>query len=403
MFHRLYLLKAIFFRFFVFFPFEISGYLNLFPYFRKDKGIGKKVALQAFNPQIAQVFLPLVQALRNSEKNINIYFVVMFHPYYGFQGMKDTKNYARDVLQIEGSRILYVWQTYWKKFDCLICSDVYAKFPLRKSENIIIPHGAGLLSRWIQKSKFRKTVSDFDSFFLCGNLDLLQVQNDVEQGTELHVVGFPFVDLLAKDPEGKYIQMEISGEKERKIVMYAPSWGHIYKYGDFLSQNFEEVMACLLKKEVAVLVKLHAASYVRAQAGGIAWRKRLEKYQNYENVQIIHELNDIHYFRAADILITDFSSRSFAFMITDKPIIIYGVPSNFTQTRIEGIRMKKITEASYIANNPQELSEVLDRCMKNPEEMSTQRKEVVNEVFSNLGCATNEMVRLIKDKIRKNR
>jgi hypothetical protein len=398
MIHLFYFIKALFFRAIIFFPFECCGYL--YPWGALSKGSKKRIAFQAYNPQTAQVFLPIINELKK-RAGLEIWFIVMFHPYHGLKGLIDTKTFAIKELGIEKNSLLFVWEAYWRRFDALVCSDVYAKFPVTKTKKLLIPHGAGLLSRWVVKNPLRKTVSDFNAYLLCGDFDLLQVKEHLSGKTELHSVGFPFVDALFHDSTRSGLPDHDAAVQadHQKVVLYAPSWGHTYAYGDILSRNIKEVMACLRDKAVRVLLKLHAASYIPAQAKVILWRTKINRYLDGDQVQIITQLDDRPFFKAADILITDISSRSFNFMITGKPVIIYGVPDRYSQSGIESIRMKKIYAGAYRAQTPVELSIMLDRCLQTPHEMALERQKVVKEVFTNPGCAASTTARVIRQVV----
>ena len=86
-------------------------------------------------------------------------------------------------------------------------------------------------------------------------------------------------------------------------------------------------------------------------------------------------------------------------MITDKPVIIYGVPKDFIHTPVEKARMEKILQGADMAHTPAELSNVLDTCLENPEEKLIPRRKVVKEVFANLGNATHVAVNYILNHI----
>lgn len=400
MIHLFYFIKALFCRAIVFFPFECCGYLYLCS--ALSKGPKKRIAFQAYNPQTAQVFIPIVNELKK-QAGLEIWFIVMFHPYHGLKGLIETRAFAIKELGIEKHNLLFIWEAYWRRFDALICSDVYVKFPVTKTKKLIIPHGAGLLSRWVVKNPLRKTVSDFDAYLLCGDFDLLQVKDRLRGKAELHSVGFPFVDCLFHDSPRSGLPAHTAAVKadNKKVVLYAPSWGHTYTYGDILTRNIEAVMACLREKEVVVLLKLHAASYIPAQAQGILWRKKTNPYRDWDQVKIITKLDDRPFFKTADVLITDISSRSFNFMITGKPVIIYGVPDQYSESGIESMRMKKIYEGAYRAKTPFELSSMLDRCLQNPHEMALERQKVVKDVFTNPGCAASRTARVIRQVVNK--
>jgi hypothetical protein len=377
-------IKALIFRAVIFFPFELMGYLPIFRTIPPKSG--KRIAFQAYNPQTAQIYLPIINALRKNP-GIDIWFVVMFHPYHGLRGIKETASFAVRELGISRNRVMPVWNSYWQRFDCLVCCDVYAKFPIVRTRKILLPHGAGLLSRWVKRHPLRKTVSDFDSYLLCGEFDRFQVRDLISEKTSLRVVGFPFVDTLFEracrhGEAGK--RVSAAG---RKTVLYAPSWGHPYAYGEILSRNLAEVMECLRDKAVDILLKLHAASFYPAQSRGVRWKKMLSKYRAWKNVTPVFDLNDIPSMKTADVLITDISSRSLNFMITDRPVIIYGVPADYSRTEVERRRLNKILEGAYLAQDRTRLSALLDRCLICPDEMSVVRRRVVEDVFAHPGRA----------------
>jgi len=390
----IYSLKALIFRAVIFFPFEFIGYLNFFPIFLSGD---RQISFQAYNPQTAQIYLPILKELRKAP-GISLRFVVMFHPHHGFRGMKDTADFAVRELGFDKEEVMPVWKTYWRHFDGLVCSDVYAKYPVVRTRKILLPHGAGLLSRWVTKHPLRKSVSDFDAYFTCGEFDRTQVSKYINRKPSLQVVGFPFVDLLFTDKLAPNATETALPDTNRKTVLYAPSWGHPYAYGDILSQNLRDVMACLREKDVDVLLKLHAASFYPAQSRGISWRKKLSEYGRWENVTIVTDLSDIPVMQTADILITDISSRSFNFMITDRPVIIFGVPGSYLDSDIERCRMEKISEGAYLASDRYQLSNFIDRCVSTPHEMSPARKRVVGELFAHPGYAAKETAACILRK-----
>ncbi|MFC1822419.1 CDP-glycerol glycerophosphotransferase family protein [Thermodesulfobacteriota bacterium] len=366
------------------------------PVFKNNKNPLKKIVFQAYSPHLAQMFSSLVEALKKDE-GVEIYFIVMFHPYHGFKSLRDTRKYALNVLKIRKSNILYIWQVFWRKFDCLICSDNYAKFPLLKTKKILIPHGHGLSQRKIKKNILRKTIYDFDAYFLAGEFGLVQLKRFIKQKPDLLVSGFPFMDPLSeKEKSREKLFKDLGVDDDKKIVLFAPNW-RSYLFGERLSVSFDDVMKCLMEKDVTIFVKLHAVSYIRAQSKGISWQRKLKKYAGLNNVKIINDLNDIPYFKLADILVADpSSSRAFCFMITDKPVIIAGMLEAYYKDPFTRALMDKMKEAAYIAKSTKELSEVLDHCIKHPAEMSIERKKVVKEIFSHIGHATHENIKLIK-------
>ena len=74
-------------------------------------------------------------------------------------------------------------------------SDVYAKFPIRKTKKCILMHGPGLTSRNVKKNILRKTLSDFDLVLLNGEYDYSMIRSfyiNHKITSKLFSVGFPF-------------------------------------------------------------------------------------------------------------------------------------------------------------------------------------------------------------------
>ncbi|MBF0274882.1 MAG: CDP-glycerol glycerophosphotransferase family protein, partial [Nitrospinae bacterium] len=118
-------------------------------------------------------------------------------------------------------------------------------------------------------------------------------------------------------------------------------------------------------------------------------------YKNNQNIHFVFEINDIPYFKLADILITDISSRSLNFMLTGKPVVITGIPKVYFDSPVNSERMEAILKGSFYAKNLNELSSVIDGCLGKKDGKEALRKEVASHVFSHQSSAAKEYVKLI--------
>ena len=389
-------LQAALVRLFVFLPREILGCLNILPLLRRHRhrrqrnSGARRIAFEAYSPHLAQMFVPILDALAK-EQDLTIDFIVMFHPFRGLRGMRQTQRAAHEILKIPEERIRRIWQVYWEKYDCIICNDIYAKFPILRTHKILLPHGPGFSSREITTSLLRKSAHDFDSFFLVGESSNRSAKKYIRHRPQTYVVGFPYVDPLVT---GATCATRLLGDPRlasgRKRVLFAPHWGTATVTGEQSEFSFERVMDCLISKDILVILKLHAALEVKGQAHGVSWPQVLSRYEGADKVLVVHDMHDIPYFQMADLLITDFSGRAFCFMLTDKPVILLAQPESHFEHPLKKARYEKMKQGSYVVKTVAELSLGLDLSLQHPGERSAARKRVVEDNFAFRGCAAAE-------------
>jgi CDP-glycerol glycerophosphotransferase (TagB/SpsB family) len=402
---------------------NVIGMLNVITS-RRDGG-EKRIAFQTFAIHLAQHFQPVITRLL--KEDVELSFIILLNQRFPLKSARELRAYARDVLLIPNKNIKYYWKTIWETYDLIIYNDVHAKFPIRKTTNWLMCHGAGLTHRWIVSSIFRKTLFDFDLSLMwhgagvapkritgsmlhktlfdfdlslmAGSHDLNVVKEFCEKkgrSVELVPIGLPFLDRFI-DPgisRERYL-MNLSLDTNKKTILFAPHWGVTRTNSQILNRYFDQCIAILKELDYNVILKLHACSLNLSQAKGVDWKKRLQKL---DSIAIDHNFDDIPALAFSDILITDFSSRAFNFMMLNKPVIlIFQVP--FTKL-VDVDKARLMQRGSLVADHLDDLKQLIELAIDNPDLLSVDRQRVASECFVNFGRSAEAVVALIKNRIK---
>ena len=133
--------------------------------------------------------------------------------------------------------------------------------------------------------------------------------------------GYPRIDLTkgttSFDAQLLLKKVNVVLESSLPVVVYMPTWrgNDTQNPSDSIAQVIAEV--CYLRERFSgkynIILKVHPYLY-----------KNAIKYKELDSI-LIHDAMDANLvLAAADILITDFSSVFFDYLVTDKPIIFYG-------------------------------------------------------------------------------
>lgn len=142
--------------------------------------------------------------------------------------------------------------------------------------------------------------------------------NGLYQGEVLEG-GYPRIDLTYADEHTQTIaylkQHQVVIDEKKPVVMYTPTWKgtSISNPSGSINQIYEEIKVLQrLNPDKNILVKVHPYAY------GLASR-----HQALRQYLVPDEMDANLILSITDILITDYSSIFFDFMVTDKPIIFY--------------------------------------------------------------------------------
>ncbi|MBP9191433.1 MAG: CDP-glycerol glycerophosphotransferase family protein [Ignavibacteria bacterium] len=296
----------------------------------------------------------------------------------------------------------------------LTCVDIFLSPHIyglgnKDSLKIHINHNQPVKYESYQKSEF----VNFDIHFLTSPLHREQTENTIkkygleDRGIRLYNTGYSKSDkLLNGGFNREEILKELNLDPSKKTVIYAPSWDaglSLRKFGNDVIRN-------ILKNEnINLIVKLHPISYCpedgpnyKFYTGGINWRKKLSEFEKHGNFRHVPVNSIDPLLEAADVMVTDVSSVALEFIMLDKPVIYIDCPEFFEKTLKEIYSTFGDTTAEFVKNDPkanagrhvgdvvydiENLSMVIDECLKNPERLSDKRKEFAKQLSYNPGRA----------------
>lgn len=237
------------------------------------------------------------------------------------------------------------------------------------------------------------------------NWDYLLAQNEYSrqifkrafdvQG-EVLVHGYPADDVLLSISEdlADKIKSKIGLPKEKKVVLYAPTWrddarkGSSWEYTFDLKMDFE-TMRAELSSDYVVLLRLHHL---------IADRLDLSGFEDFI-FDVSHYDDTTEILAISDLLITDYSSIFFDYMTTKKPVLFYMYDLDVYQTKLRGFYLNVYNDLpGPIIDNFNDLLIAI----KNVESLSriySEKYQQLYEVYC--GKQTDSSAKLIVDKVFK--
>ncbi|MBB3130939.1 CDP-glycerol glycerophosphotransferase [Paenibacillus rhizosphaerae] len=168
--------------------------------------------------------------------------------------------------------------------------------------------------------------------------------------------GYPRIDLTFRkmNPFIKSYLSKIFGEdiSRKKIVLYAPTWrGEVGKTQNKVDEIKKYILAIKssLPEDFILILKVHTLVY-----------KFIKNDTELQGICIPDWLDTNELLAATDVLITDYSSIFFDFLVTDKPIIFFMYDKEeYLQSR--GLYIKESELPGPICTEIEELGDVLNQ------------------------------------------
>jgi hypothetical protein len=367
---------------------------------RKRKGNRPRVAFQASAVHLAWFFELLIKRLLRDDR-VDVFFVAWPQPLFPWREQRQVRELAVSRFGLRPERVLPYWKTVWSKFDLVVFVDVRAAFPLRPTRTCLLFHGAGRSLRSLERRWPGHTVYDFDLTCPFGPFD----QDLIEQYRRgrlkpwgNHAVGCSQFDRYFHPDltRAEYLR-ELDLTEDRPVVLYAPHYSELARPGDEVVTMFESVIRELAKLPVQLIVKLHAFSFMPAGALGRRWEPVLSGLES-DRIRVDRSPDDVHALLAADVLVSDISSRAFNFMLLDKPVVLFPgryVPPDSLARR----RFDLMCQAAVVASSLADLALHVQDALRCPERQSVARRQVAQALFSNPGHATPEVVRILYEAV----
>ena len=133
---------------------------------------------------------------------------------------------------------------------------------------------------------------------------------------KIEVTGYPRNDIISNpNLYRKYLMFEqniIHSLSTKKTILYAPTFRDTDRFERETPIEWERLNNLLKKNDTTFLIKLHRHDY------------SIIMKENYSHIRVLDNESDMYpLFSKVDLLITDYSSIFFDFLLTDKPVLFY--------------------------------------------------------------------------------
>ena len=133
---------------------------------------------------------------------------------------------------------------------------------------------------------------------------------------KIEVTGYPRNDIISNpNLYRKYLMFEqniIHSLSTKKTILYAPTFRDTDRFERDTPIEWERLNNLLKKNDTTFLIKLHRHDYSMIMK------------ENYSHIRVLDNESDMYpLFSKVDLLITDYSSIFFDFLLTDKPVLFY--------------------------------------------------------------------------------
>ena len=133
---------------------------------------------------------------------------------------------------------------------------------------------------------------------------------------KIEVTGYPRNDIIINpNLYVKHLGFEqqiIDSIATEKTILYAPTFRDTNRFDRETPIEWEKLNNLLIKQNASFLIKLHRHDY------------SIVMKEEYSNIRVLDNESDMYpLFTKVDLLITDYSSIFFDFLLTDKPVLFY--------------------------------------------------------------------------------
>jgi len=143
---------------------------------------------------------------------------------------------------------------------------------------------------------------------------------------DVHVVGFPRTDIFFDkkhiEETRKKLYKEYPQFKNKKVIMFAPTYRGVSlpkSYYDYDKLDLDKIYK-KLGKDYVFVIKMHPGLVDSDERQD--FERKLSKYKDfYYNFTHYRDINDL--LLITDILVTDYSSVVFDYLLVDKPIVYF--------------------------------------------------------------------------------
>lgn len=208
-------------------------------------------------------------------------------------------------------------------------------------------------------------------------------------------VGYPRSDLLINaDTEKVYQKLRAAGlQTDKKIILYAPTWkGQLYNQLEYDVNEFKETVKKFSdnidKSEYRIYLRVHYFLY-----------KILAIDPELKEILVPFTIDTNELLSVVDILISDYSSIVFDFLITKRPMIFY-MPDLKDYEAGRGLYVPVDTLPGLVSSSLEEVASSLDAICKNQEEYlefyQPMWEEMTNWcIYNDDGMSTKRLINIV--------
>lgn len=247
----------------------------------------------------------------------------------------------------------------------------------------------------VEQRIYRRLISrNWDNFVVTSTEAPFQKFNSAFNLNRFHVLetGYPRNDIIFRDIEGATIGQEESIEQFKEwaqsgpLIVYMPTWRRAYDEENGIGFSDQELPLegldqMMSEFDATLVLKFHPAEDVDLET---------EQYENVYSTQasfdVYPTLDDV------DILITDYSSIFIDYLLVDNPIVFYSFDlDQYSRDRGFYFDYEEYTPGPK-AETAEELLEVLEGAIENPDEYRQDRARIRNKFHSYTDGESSERV-----------
>lgn len=236
--------------------------------------------------------------------------------------------------------------------------------------------------KFIDKMKLDRLIPNrYDLILLSGKrMGKNLLEKRILTPTNFAKVGVPKTDILFSNTiSSREILEDLGLDPNRKTILYAPTWSTFPNLSLSSIPLFGVAICKAIKNNVNFIFKPHQnVQRLNEFPKQISEMRRIIK-QN-ENMRFLDpSIDAVSLMRASDLLITDFSSVAFEFLLLNKPLMfIDHLGKKYSDPNLLDIQIR---EAGEIVDNIENLATTITNCLENPHKKEKIRKRFAKDLF----------------------
>ena len=269
----------------------------------------------------------------------------------------------------------------WRFYDLIVATE-FSSVPwwFTSGLRVSLFHGAGPKMGYLE----RLAGDCFDVVFSPGPFALHLKEKIIEdtagKNTKLLPIGLPAMDKLYD--KAQHARKPTVG---KAVVLYAPSW-HIDPSLVAMDEPFIKELASL--EDYHVIIRPHPNLLMPERCGGTDWKEIMIQYA-HESFEVSVEGSTYDQLHRSDAIIGDYSSVLYEYLVFDRPGFLY-VSEALLRKNVYAATVDPLLTAFDSIPVPKMLSDILRSGMADTETKKVARKELMDDIFYNIGSATKK-------------